>query len=57
LIKSIKIKGSGFEKSLSAVKEGKITGERAVKNDTYVSYIGTFDGTGPEFTPVGARSS
>ena len=57
LIKSIKIKGNGFEKCLSAVKDGKITGERAVKNDTYVSYIGTFDGTGPEFTPVGDRSS
>jgi len=41
----------------SAVKDAKITGTRAEIKDDYVTFIGTFDGTAPDHTPVGIRSS
>ena len=34
-----------------------ITGTRAGIKDGYVSFIGTFDGTAPDHSPVGSRSS
>lgn len=47
------------EHHYSAVKDGVITGERGVINASgdYISFIGTFDGTGPDRTPVGIQSS
>ncbi len=53
-IKSIKI-GS---KKYSAVKDAQITGKVAsVNNSEFVTGLGTFDGTGPRYSPVGSRSS
>ncbi|MBO6298295.1 MAG: alpha-galactosidase [Lachnospiraceae bacterium] len=53
-IRSIRI-GS---KNYSAVKDAKITGPVAsAKKDGYVTGIGTFDGTGPRYSPLGLRSS
>ena len=47
-----------FEKLYSAVKDGAVTGRLAEKADgDYVTKIGTFDGTGPDNTPVGLQSS
>lgn len=37
--------------------DAELTGTRAVKEDDHVTGIGTFDGTGPEASPVGVRSS
>lgn len=42
--------------TLSAVTDGVIAGEGAYIKDDYVTNIGTFDGTGPDPTPVGPRS-
>lgn len=42
---------------LSAVDEGLITGQRAFVEGEYVTGIGTFDGTGPDASPVGDMSS
>ena len=55
-IRRIKISGNGFETSADAVKDGILTGKNPKKNDTYVSGIGTFDGTGPTYSPIGALS-
>ncbi|MCQ2598515.1 MAG: alpha-galactosidase [Treponema sp.] len=57
-IKGIRIEGKGLKNSLefSAVKKGKITGRGARTENDYVTNIGTFDGTGPENTPVGLQS-
>lgn len=52
-IRSVKIAG----KTYSAVKDAFITGSRAAVNDDYVTFIGTFDGTAPDHSPVGLRSS
>ncbi|MCR4832539.1 MAG: alpha-galactosidase [Butyrivibrio sp.] len=57
-IKSITLRGSGTTKTYSAVKDGRLTGTVAsIVNDEYVTGLGTFDGTGPEHTPVGDMSS
>ena len=40
-----------------AVKDGIITGNRAFVQGEYVTGIGTFDGTGPDASPVGDQSS
>ena len=71
-IKAIKVwaKNGSFKKVYSAVKDGVIVGKRAAKIDVkdetlnnkyeiggYVTGIGTFDGTGPDATPVGIQSS
>ncbi|WP_035771999.1 glycoside hydrolase family 27 protein [Butyrivibrio sp. VCD2006] len=55
-IKAIKICGDN-EVTLSAVADGKITGDRAVVEGDHVTGLGTFDGTGPDASPVGVRSS
>ncbi len=56
-IRAVKVLASGAYKVLSAPKDGTITGSRAQIKDDYVSGIGTFDGTGPDHTPVGLQSS
>jgi len=55
-IKSVTVKGDGFEEIYSAVKDGIIAGLGAEKNAEYVTKIGTFDGTNTGTTPVGPRS-
>ncbi len=42
---------------LNATTDGRITGERAFVEDDHVTGLGTFDGTGPESSPIGDRSS
>ena len=44
-------------KTYSAVNDGVITGSCASVKDDYVTFIGTFDGTAPDHSPVGIRSS
>ncbi len=51
-IKSVKISGNGTEYILKA-SAGTITGKGAFLQDDYVTGIGTFDGTGPEASPIG----
>ena len=52
---------SGFEMKLSAVKDGILRGDGArklgIEEGDCVTHIGTFDGTGPDRTPVGDESS
>ncbi|WP_026498523.1 alpha-galactosidase [Butyrivibrio sp. WCD2001] len=55
-IRAIKICGKKSE-ILSAVSDGRITGDRAHAEKNYVTGLGTFDGTGPDASPVGVRSS
>ena len=55
-VQGITVKGEGTEVSLSAVKDGILWGERAEKKETYVTCLGTFDGTGPQASPVGIGS-
>ena len=43
--------------TLFAAEHGKVTGERAEVISDYVTGIGTFDGTGPDASPVDLRSS
>ena len=52
-IRSISVAGRSF----SAVKDGNITGTLAYVKDDHVTFIGTYDGTAPDHTPVGSRSS
>lgn len=55
-IRAIRVSGHGFETTLSAVQDGILRGEGAEKKEDFVTGIGTFDGTGPWASPVGARS-
>ena len=55
-IKGIKVTGKGVDVKLAAVTDGIIRGNGAHIQDDYVTNIGTFDGTGPDATPVGAES-
>lgn len=50
---SITVAGNTY----SAVEDGRITGTRACIKDDHVSFIGTYDGTAPDHSPVGDRSS
>ena len=52
-IRSITIAGSTY----SAVNDADITGTRASVKDDYVTFIGTFDGTSPDASPVSELSS
>lgn len=52
-IKGITIDG----RKMGAVKEGKITGTKAEVKCNIVTNLGTYDGTAPDHTPVGVRSS
>lgn len=55
-IKSCKLIGDTYEKELSAVEDGMLYGNGIVIRKDYVTNIGTFDGTGPQTTPVGLQS-
>lgn len=55
-IQGICLSGAGRKIELSAVADGVLRGERAEKKETYVTNLGTFDGTGPDASPVGMRS-
>ena len=56
-IRGIRVTGDGFEKEFSAVSDGKLTGRGAQIKEDYATNLGTFDGTGPWPTPVGAQSA
>ena len=59
-IRGIKICKAGSDEiiaELSAVKDGKITGNRAFIEGDHVTGLGTFDGTSPDASPVGELSS
>lgn len=56
-IKSIRIVGEDFSAGYRAVEDGILTGCGGEKKADYVTNIGTFDGTGPGPSPVGAQSS
>ena len=51
-IKNIEIDGITYD-----AVNAKITGNRAEVKDGYVTSVGTFDGTAPDHSPVGLRSS
>ena len=51
-IKNIEIDGITYD-----AVNAKITGTRAEVKDGYVTSVGTFDGTAPDHSPVGLRSS
>ena len=51
------IKGIRFENNYYSFKEAAITGKRAFVENDYITGIGTFDGTGPDTTPLGDLSS
>lgn len=55
-IKKIQISGPDTSVELSAVGDGKLVGDGASFADDYATFIGTFDGTGPDHTPVGMMS-
>ncbi len=60
-IKGIRVEGAGVKVSLDAANEGTLFGNGACICDedgkSFVKGIGTFDGTGPDNTPVGILSS
>lgn len=56
-IRSIRIVGDAYDVSFQAVTDGILTGRSGEKRDTYVTGIGTIDGTGPQPSPVGTQSS
>lgn len=55
-IRSIRVTGEDFGREYSAVEDGILRGQGAEKREDYVTNIGTFDGTGPDPSPVGERS-
>ena len=55
-IRGIRVEGRDFAEEFSAVEDGMLRGRGAEKRENYVTNIGTFDGTGPEATPVGEQS-
>ena len=55
-IRSVIVAGEGFSKEYSAEKDCRITGNGIVIRDGYAENIGTFDGTGPDVSPVGPMS-
>ena len=60
-IGGVRIEGAGINLQLDAVKDGELFGNGACASEedgkTFVKGIGTFDGTGPDNTPVGILSS
>lgn len=57
-IKSVRIGKQEFKCSdIGKADNIRITGERASLEEDYVTGLGTFDGTGPDASPVGPRSS
>lgn len=55
-IKGCTIIGENYKKEFQAVKDGRLIGNGIEVKDDYVTNIGTFDGTGPDATPVGMES-
>ena len=55
-IKGIRLEGEGMQLSLNAVADGRLTGRGGEKKEDYVTNLGTFDGTGPDATPIGVQS-
>lgn len=56
-IRSVTLEGNGISRVYHAVMDGIVTGTRAEKKEDYVIGIGTYDGTGPDRTPIGDQSS
>lgn len=56
-IYGIALKRGEYEIHLDAIKDGKLLGKGGVICDGAVSYLGTFDGTSPEKSPVGKLSA
>ena len=56
-LRSVRIVGDAYDVSFQAVTDGILTGRSGEKRDTYVTGIGTIDGTGPQPSPVGTQSS
>lgn len=56
-IKSIVVTGNNVTIKRSAIWEGTLVGKGAKIADSFVTGIGTFDGTGPDSSPIGALSS
>ncbi len=56
-IRSITITGEGQEQTYQAVTQGILRGTCASVKEDYITGIGTLDGTGPDASPVGLRSS
>lgn len=55
-IRSVKVSVGDSEFHFDALKDGELFGSGIKKADTYVYGIGTFDGTGPEVSPIGMES-
>lgn len=55
-IRGIKVEGRPGSFEFSSQRNGKITGNGPRLEGDFVTNIGTFDGTGPEQTPVGIES-
>ena len=57
-IKNVRITGKDLKNEIGiSSDEGIITGTCASRKDGYITGIGTYDGTGPDRTPVGTQSS
>lgn len=57
-IRSISLKGHSVFMELDAVKDGVLKGNGGIKDDgNGVTFLGTFDGTGPMFSPAGELSA
>ncbi|MBR6477459.1 MAG: alpha-galactosidase [Lachnospiraceae bacterium] len=56
-LRGISLKGEGIAVTKDAVSDGILTGNRGEKKETYVTGIGSFDGTGPASSPVSKKSS
>lgn len=58
-IKGISLKGQDFDQKYNAIIDGTLRGKGAKKNRSQgtVTGLGTFDGTGPHYSPVGATSA
>jgi len=56
-IKEIEVKRNTYVQTYSALKDGIIIGQGAVKDEDGVSYIGTFDGTNTGTSPIGPLSA
>ncbi len=55
-IRAVSLSGNGTEHKLEPEKDGILFGKGVELKDGYATNIGTFDGTGPEHTPVGEMS-
>lgn len=56
-LKAFKLTKDSFTKEYSAVKDAVLFGNGGEIKEDYVTNLGTFDGTGPEASPVGMTSA